>query len=447
MTVRLLPVAVAVAVALVTPTALVAPGASAAPEQPAVVEQVPVPEFAQLVATERVPRPRVDTVASHRGLTFVGGRFTKLVDSSGTHRRHNLAVLDSETGQVLDHPLTVDGPVLSLAARGGALYVGGSFDRVNDRSRSNLAKVVAETGELVREFRPSLDATVKEVEAVGKRLVVGGTFSGALLSLDRRTGRPTRYLQVPVLGSLRPAQGRTSVYRFAVDPSRTRLVAVGNFTHVGGQARRRAFMLDLAPRRARLASWTYAPLMQRCKPRSLPKVANISDVDFSPDGSWFVLSATGGYVTDPADLGTKLCDAVARFETAVPAPTAPTWVNYTGGDTVWTVAATGQAVYAEGHFRWVSNPEGRDDEGAGAVDRRGLAALDPATGEALDWHPAMPSQRGGRALLVTRRGLWAGSDAATVGRQPRRGLAFFPLPEAPSEPPVEQDPTDPPPTP
>ena len=446
MPVRLLPVALATAAALAVPTVLVAPEATGAQEQPAVVDEVPVPDFAQLVATERVPRPRVDAIASHRGVTFVGGRFTKLVDSAGTHRRRNLAALDSETGQVLDYPLTVDGPVLSLAARGRALYVGGSFDRVNDRSRSNLAKVDAATGELVRDFKPALDATVKEVAAVGKRLFVGGTFSGALLSLHRGTGQPTRYLQVPVLGSLRPSQGRTSVYRFAVDPDRTRLVAVGNFTYVGGQERRRAFMLNLAPRRARLASWTYAPLMQRCRARKLPKVANISDVDFSPDGSWFVLSATGGHITDPADLGTKLCDAVARFETDIPAPTEPTWINYTGGDTVWTVAATGPAVYAEGHFRWVSNPEGRDDEGPGAVDRRGLAALDPATGDALAWHPAMPSQRGGRALLATRGGLWAGSDAATVGREPRRGLAFFPLPE-PTEPPTEPDPTEPPPSP
>jgi hypothetical protein len=35
------------------------------------------------------------------------------------------------------------------------------------------------------------------------------------------------------------------VYRFAVNPAGTRLVAVGNFTSVGGQTRYRAFMLTL----------------------------------------------------------------------------------------------------------------------------------------------------------------------------------------------------------
>jgi hypothetical protein len=85
-------------------------------------------------------------------------------------------------------------------------------------------------------------------------------------------------------------------------------------------------------------------------------------------------------------------------------------------------------VYAEGHFRWVSNPFGHNSEGPGAVDRRGLAALDPGTGRALSWHPDMPSTRGGRALLSTPEGLWTGSDALKVGGEPRHGLAFFRLP-------------------
>jgi hypothetical protein len=88
-----------------------------------------------------------------------------------------------------------------------------------------------------------------------------------------------------------------------------------------------------------------------------------------------------------------------------------------------------------GHFRWVNNPDGRDSKGPGAVDRRGLAALDPELGTALDWNPAMPSVRGGRALLATPEGLWAGSDALRVGGRPRHGLAYFPLPvEEPAAP-------------
>ena len=428
MRVRTVPAVLLTAVTALAPTAAIPPGASAAPTHPTVVEEVPAPEVAQLVSTDRVPRPRVDAVASHRGLTFVGGHFNRLVDASGEHRRRNFAVLDAATGQVLDYRLEVDGRVSTLAARGDHLYLGGAFSKVGGRLRNHLAKVVAASGEVVRDFRPQLDGEVREVSAVGKRIFAAGAFSGALLSLNRHTGSPSRYLQVPVLGTLARDAGRTAVNRFAVDPGRTRLVAVGNFTHAGGQERKRVFMLNLAPRRAHLSAWYYKPLERRCRSRNQPKVASISDADFSPDGSWFALSATGGYVRRLEDLGSHVCDAVARFETDQLAPLAPTWINYTGGDTVWTVEATGPAVYAEGHFRWFDNPWGRNDEGPGAVDRRGLAALEPATGSTLDWNPVMPSVRGGRALLATRSGLWSGSDARTVGGQPRRGLAFFPLP-------------------
>ncbi len=51
----------------------------------------------------------------------------------------------------------------------------------------------------------------------------------------------------------------------------------------------------------------------------------------------------------------------------------------------------------------------------------------------------MPSVRGGRAFLATSEGLWTGSDALTVGGEPRWGLAFFPLPE--EEPTPEPTPT------
>ncbi len=437
----LLAAACVTAAAAVASTAQTAPTASAAVAQPTVVDQVPAPAVAQLEISDRVPRPRVDALESHGGLTFVGGLFDRLVDSAGSHDRRNVAVLSSETGQVVESALRVNGTVLALTARGGYLYLGGTFTRVDGEPRSYLAKVDAATGELVPDFRPTLDGPVKDIVTAGKRVLVGGGFSGSLASVNRRSGTTSRYLQVPITGTLRPESGRTSVSRVAVDPARTRLVAVGNFTTVDGEERKRAVMLTLGPRRARLAEWYYPPLAKRCRIKLSPKVASVSDVDFSPDGTYFVLGATGGGVRRAADIGSQVCDAVARFESDDPSPTAPTWINYTGRDTVWTVEATGAAVYLEGHFRWVSNPFGRNDEGPGAVARRGLAALDPTTGDALAWRPDMPSRRGGRALLATQEGLWTGSDALKVGGQPRHGLAFFPLPaQPPIEPPTRAEP-------
>ena len=84
-------------------------------------------------------------------------------------------------------------------------------------------------------------------------------------------------------------------------------------------------------------------------------------VDFSPDGSYFVVVTSGG---PNGTVG--LCDAAARFETAnVSATAAPTWINWTGGDSLYSVAATGAAVYVGGHQRWLDNPFGQNSAGPG----------------------------------------------------------------------------------
>ncbi len=126
-------------------------------------------------------------------------------------------------------------------------------------------------------------------------------------------------------------------------------------------------------------------------------------------------------------LGTDICDAAARFETNVQQPAKPTWINYTGGDTLHSVAVTGAAVYVQGHQRWLDNPEGRNSAGPGAVPREGIGAIDPKLGTALPWNPGKTRGVGGRDLLVTQAGLWVGSDGEWFNGERRARIAFCPL--------------------
>ncbi len=398
-----------------------------------VVSEQPA-QVAQLQATAAFPQPRVDAMAQKRGRLYAGGSFDRVLDDSGEHARSYLAAVDALSGQVTPFRVRLDGPVQSLLVHRDALYIGGRFAHVNGDHRPNLVKVSRSTGEVVQRFDFPLRGAVTDLAMVRGRLVASGHFDGHLRSFSRSTGVATSYLAPDIRGKVHKRAGDTVVNRFGVDPAHSRLVAVGNFRTVDGRLRKRAFMVDLGSTTTTLSRWYYAPLLARCLSRQPHKLPHIADVDFSPDGSYFVLGATGGLVRFEQDIGTALCDAAARFETGILAPKTPTWVNYTGGDTIWSVLATGAAVYAQGHFRWLDNPYGRDSAGEGAVARRGIGAMDPVTGLALDWNPDMPARRGGRALLADSRGLWVGSDNERLAREPHRGLGFLPLSAPPDSP-------------
>jgi hypothetical protein len=412
----------------------VPPQALAGASHSEVVATDPVDEVAQLVPTSRFPQPRVDALARRGNTIYVGGAFNQLVDSNGVHRARYLAAIDATTGQVTPFRVRLDGPVLALAVRRGALYIGGTFKSVRGHARHALAKVDARTGKVDRRFDAKLaSGDVKDLDFARGRLIAGGSFPGYLRSLSRTTGRPTKYLSLRIRGKVHPAATPTTVFRFDVSPSERRLVAVGNFARVQRQGRERAFMVNLRARRTSLSRWYYPPLTQDCGGRVPARRLALSDVDFAPDGTYFVVGATGGAVprNRPDLIGTAICDAAARFETRVLHPTKPTWINYTGGDTIWSVLTTGAAVYVQGHFRWLDNPLGRDSAGPGAVSRRGIGAIDPQTGAALEWNPDKPARRGGRALLADSRGLWIGSDSEMLAREPHLGLGLLPLPTAP----------------
>ena len=142
------------------------------------------------------------------------------------------------------------------------------------------------------------------------------------------------------------------------------------------------------------------------------------DIDFSPDGSYFVghhhrcVRRRRGQrhdVRHDSALGDQ------RRSTG----NDPTWVDYTGGDTTYGVAVTGGAVYIGGHMRWQNNPFQGDQAGPGAVPREGIAALDPVNGLPLSWNPGRTRGVGAQALFATPPGLWVGSDTTKIGKRDR----------------------------
>src|SRR5204863_7969451 len=118
---------------------------------------------------------------------------------------------------------------------GGRLAVGGEFTTVNGVARRGLAVVNATCGAVDTNFDAHLSGKVTTLELVSGRLIAGGAFGKKLQAVNPTTGADTGYLNLGITGSY--------VYRMAVSPDGTRLVAVAKVDSVSGQARRQAFMV------------------------------------------------------------------------------------------------------------------------------------------------------------------------------------------------------------
>ena len=389
--------------------------------QPAVVSANPADTTPHIVLNG--PSQDVRAFAQVGRTMYAGGRFNQVQDPARTttYARQNFVAFDSETGVVSPLNLSFDGIVgaIEATADGTALYIAGAFSNVNGITRRGILKYDLINDRVDPTFAPTGMRTVSDIELVNGSVIAAGNFTKKLMALDPTTGADMGSINITVAGVVDPAD-ETRIQYIAVSPDGTRLVATGNFTTVNGQSRSRAFMVNLGST-ATLSTWHAPRFDVNCS--GTARLVSAQGVDFSPDGTYFVIVATGG------PTGTNgVCDAAARFETAnVSSTAAPTWINWTGGDTLYSVAVTGPAVYVGGHQRWLDNPLGRDSAGPGAVSRPGIGAIDPVTGRALAWNPTKSRNHGTMVLFATSRGLWVGSDGEQFGGEDHVGIGFAPL--------------------
>ena len=314
------------------------------------------------------------------------------------------------------------------------MYVGGEFTAIGGTNKRSIVRVNAITGVVDPGFTSAVRGRVNVLVAANGRLYAGGSFAAKLVALNPETGANTNTFNLAITDPLPNAWGTVTILGMAISPDGRKLVATGNFRQVGGPGeiptlRRES---DAAPDQATLDPWYYQPFAAPAPPRTRAG-SPISKASTSPrTAATSSVAATGQIPRVPSDIGVTVCDAVGRFDLSN--DNADVWINYTGGDSVWAVSATGAVVYAQGHFQWLDNPNGHaSQDGGGAARRLGIGAIHPTTGLARDvaWDPPKRAAVGGKALLATAAGLWVGSDSANFNGEPRRGLAFCPLPLVP----------------
>ncbi|MET0997455.1 MAG: PKD domain containing protein, partial [Marmoricola sp.] len=340
--------------------------------------------------TPHVLDGRVNSIVQVGNTIVLGGQFTQTRNNSNTTvipRRH-LVAFDATTNQIsttfLPNP---DGPISVVLPTGDGetVWVGGSFTTIGGVARKNLAKVRIADGSVVTQFNAgNVAGQVKDLRLSNGRLWVAGSFTHiantaqkALATINPTTGATNTFMRGVIAGLHNG--GYTSVGKIDINPQGTRLIAMGNFDTVNAVKNHQLFQLDLTGAAAALSAFRTSYYETKC---SSSFDSYMRDVDYSPDGSFFVVSTTGAY----GGAGIA-CDSTARFETETGAGAKPSWVNNTGGDTTYAVEITGSVVYTGGHARWQNNPFKADQAGMGAVSRPGIAALDPINGLPLSWNP------------------------------------------------------------
>ena len=153
------------------------------------------------------------------------------------------------------------------------------------------------------------------------KVFIAGAFTqvkdiprGGLAALDPVTGAVDTELDLPATETRR-SDHLVDVDAIDVTPDGSRMLVAGNFNKIGGISRKQIGQIDLTTSPDSVASWVTNRYDANC---AFPKFDTyIRDIDYSPDGQYFVVATTGATAINfgGSHLTGPLCDSTARFET------------------------------------------------------------------------------------------------------------------------------------
>ncbi len=410
-----------------------------------------VSEFASF-NTPGIVDGRVEAIAIDGDTVFVGGTFTQIHDplSDEIINQSYLFAYSKSSGNIIrdfDPILNLQVRALETTGDGTGVFVGGVFSLVNGKNIGRGLAKLDMNGDRVSGFNARPNALVKNLVRHDNTLYVGGNFSSIsgtpiehLAAIDTTTGAVSPNLNLDFDGVISTTRttGVQGVDDFDVTSDGKLLVAFGNFSIIDGMSRPRLALIELEGQ-ARVSNWNtdlYDPQCHQLWP------VQIRGIDIAPDDSYFVTGSSGARQNlNPA------CDTLIRFDIddLTNTDVQPTWVNYTGGDSIFEVVTTEHAIYAGGHFRWLDNFNSTNARsgGPGSTDRLGFAAFDPLNGLTLrEWRSDRnPRGVGVFTIISEPEGLYIGDDTDFMNGTEHKKLKFLPIstdaiarPEAPTLP-------------
>ena len=374
------------------------------------------------------------------GTMYAVGTFTQIKQGTTGYARNNAFSFSATAPYTVTlWDPNVNGTVDSIAFDGSDCshaYLGGQFTTVGGAAAKNIAEVDTNLGALVPAFKSNASGEVDTLVVSNGHLLAGGAFKGIngstadpyFASLSPATGQDDGFVHLSISGHyVYPGvlSNPTKVYNQQLSHSGTLDLVEGDFTSVGGLGRQQIFMLNVSGASATVTGWS-SPEFDGSKGNlpngyayqcSVKEAFYLRAAAWSADDSTVYTAATGfePWNWSTAKPRTGLCDSVAAFPATQVGGLTHTWVNYTGCDSLYSVAADSSAVYIGGHERWANNTNGCNHPGTGSTPAQGLGGFHPdgtlmtnAGGTAGLYSRSRGN--GADDLLVTSAGLWVASD-------------------------------------
>jgi len=317
------------------------------------------------LASGRVPPfPKINgpvyaVLSDGGGGWFLGGDFEEV----GGTRITNLVHVLSDCRVDAQWNPRPDNSVLSLARSGNTLYVGGNFQRISDKNRPYLAAVETVAGEAL-DWAPQANSTVHTLNLAGSILYVGGSFT--TINKVQRSGAAALDITLATnwLTAWNPSTsgGSKTVYALAV--AENTVYAGGDFLTIGGKPRNRIAALDAT---TGLAT-TWNP-----NANELVRAVVVSGNTVFVGGDFTSVGTRSRYhlaALDKAGLGGAISTWDANLENN----------NTSASCLVAALAVADSTLYVAGKFGQIADEV-----------RRGVAALDIATGQLKPWNPQVSS--------------------------------------------------------
>jgi len=374
------------------------------------------------------------------GTIYAVGKFSQISWNGTTFQRGNVFSFSATAPYTVtswNPGANAEADSIALSSNCATAYIGGRFTSVNHTSADHLASVNVSTGAVKTGWGRANNAVDSVLLTPKGHLLVGGFFTSIngstahpfYASLNAATGKDDGYLNLKLSGNYHYCSGshcsspnHTSVYNQQLSHSGKLVLVEGIFTSAGGKARQQIFMLNLGTNVGTVTPWT-SPEFDGSKgnlPNGFPYQCSFSEPFYIRAAAWsssdaaIYTAATGKSPWNISSSGKRsgLCDATAAFPSK-DASVTHTWINYTGCDSLYSVAADSSTVYVAGHPRWSQNSKACNLAGTGAITDHGLQGLLPANGNVRVKSNGKAVYSMSRAnaddMLRTSAGLWIAS--------------------------------------